>query len=232
MLNEQKALPRYVSQDGELEIHSLFLTIQGEGPFAGERAFFVRLFGCNLECQLCDTDYTSKNNLMRALDIVEHITHELPRNGLIVLTGGEPMRQNIGPFVTHALAAGYRLQIETNGVLCAERLPWHNPNFSVVVSPKTHKIHRKVKEWAVAFKYVGRFDNLCEDDGLPRDALKQPLKPGTRLARPRDGAPVFLQPVDEQDEDANKNNLDAVIASCINHGHRLCLQMHKIIGLE
>ena len=40
------------------DVHSIFPTIQGEGPFVGQPAIFIRLAGCNLQCPACDTDYT------------------------------------------------------------------------------------------------------------------------------------------------------------------------------
>ena len=47
-----------------LEVVDLWQTIQGEGPFAGMRAIFIRLAGCNLQCPFCDTDYTSKRETL------------------------------------------------------------------------------------------------------------------------------------------------------------------------
>lgn len=43
----------YTNPDGTLIVTSIFLTIQGEGPFAGEPALFLRLKGCNLQCSFC-----------------------------------------------------------------------------------------------------------------------------------------------------------------------------------
>src|SRR3954467_9071958 len=49
-----------VRSDGNsLSIHSIFYTLQGEGPYSGCPAVFMRLAGCNLQCPGCDTDYTS-----------------------------------------------------------------------------------------------------------------------------------------------------------------------------
>lgn len=39
----------------QLFVTSMFMTLQGEGPFRGEPAFFIRLAKCNLDCQFCDT---------------------------------------------------------------------------------------------------------------------------------------------------------------------------------
>jgi len=73
MLNQQLAEKRVERQDGALEIIDIFPTIQGEGPFAGEPAIFVRLAGCVLQCPLCDTDYTSGRRLISIPSLTEEI---------------------------------------------------------------------------------------------------------------------------------------------------------------
>jgi organic radical activating enzyme len=39
----------------QMMVTSMFMTLQGEGPYRGEPAFFIRLAKCNLDCQFCDT---------------------------------------------------------------------------------------------------------------------------------------------------------------------------------
>jgi len=110
----------------ELEVHSIFYTIQGEGPFCGTPAVFVRLAGCNLQCPSCDTDYTSKRTRMTAEEICDRVRWAIVNSeiagmtvaeslsaisddpndpasqtinffkGLVVITGGEPSRQATG----------------------------------------------------------------------------------------------------------------------------------------
>ncbi len=105
----QPAEKRIESDGQSLDVVDIWLTVQGEGPYAGERAVFVRLAGCVIQCPLCDTDYTSGRKVMS----VKKIEHEVLRliapydnkqcNGwgqfLVVLTGGEPLRQSCGPLV-------------------------------------------------------------------------------------------------------------------------------------
>lgn len=232
--NTQKSEPVSFNTDGELEVHSIFSTIQGEGPLAGTPAVFVRLSGCNLCCALCDTDYTSTRIKMSPDVLLDYVRKEASsdREGvnLIVLTGGEPFRQNLYPFVLQALANHWRVQIETNGTIYQEILCGCLPP-SIVCSPKTPKIHPDLVRRADAYKYVMSAGKVDLDDGLPTDVLDS----GYRPARFPSFFPrqlVFLQPCDEQDPIKNKANLEACIASCMKYGYRLSIQMHKIIGLE
>lgn len=230
--NAQRPLPANYRPDGALELHSHFQTIQGEGPFCGERAYFFRLYGCNLRCPGCDTEYTAKRELVAASFIAGKCMGEAwPRGALVVITGGEPLRQNLVPAVDALLDAGYRVQLETNGVLSCESLPYPDgDNFTIVCSPKTSRIHPSILEYATAFKYVLRAGDVDPNDGLPLRALTHPASP--RVARPRPGAPVYVQPMDEADSAANASNLAVAIESTREFGHRLQLQIHKIINME
>lgn len=229
-LNDQ-APERAIKQADSIQVHSIFNTLQGEGPFAGCRSIFVRLAGCNLQCPMCDTEYTAGRmsyNVPMLLDEIKDLTYPIP--DLVVITGGEPMRQPIRPFVEALLTAGFKVQIETNGTLFRD-LPFDHPRLTIVCSPKMHRVHPALVDHIAAFKYVATADSLDPMDGLPRHALEHPAK--GNLYRPPEHWPgiTYLQPVDEQDEQRNAINQAAVVASCMKHGHRLCLQLHKIIGL-
>lgn len=220
-----------------IKIHSTFETIQGEGPLCGERALFIRLHGCNLRCPGCDTEYTDKETFVGPSWFLTNAEHRgWPKGALVVITGGEPMRQRIGEGVMLLLRAGYRVQIETNGVLWDETLQdvvYHygtHEKFQIVCSPKTTRIHERVHTCATAFKYVLQAGDVSPEDGLPRRALMHPAATG--VARPRAGALVYVQPMDENDTEANLLNLAAAVKSTMEFGHRLQVQVHKIINME
>lgn len=242
--NEQRPEKRVDHEDGSfLAVNSLFHTIQGEGPFAGTPAVFVRLAGCNLQCPMCDTEYTKRESYS-IRELVECVRDAIPYwpsgkphdpepyrapTNLVVITGGEPFRQPIGPFIQALINHGYHVQIETNGTLF-QSAPFLSPKLTVVCSPKTGKVNKDLLPWIAAFKYVATAMSINRVDGLPDHALEHP---GNKLFRPPPGHPaaVYLQPVDEQHEASNKKNLDAVVQSCLEHGHRLCIQVHKLIGV-
>lgn len=229
--NQQRPIAADHRDNGTLQIHHHFVTIQGEGPLCGERALFIRLFGCNLRCPGCDTDYTStKNEVTSEWMLTTAKACNWPQGALIVITGGEPLRQNIVPSVLRLLSAGYRVQVETNGAICPDGLPWADRRFMVVCSPKTSRISNEVLQKAHAFKYVLRHGEVNEADGLPLRALCHAATP--EVARPRPGALVFVQPMDEGDAAANAMNLQAAISSTMTHGYRLQIQVHKQINME
>lgn len=249
MINTQPLEKRHHTE--YLDVHSVFYTIQGEGPFCGTPAVFVRLAGCNLQCPACDTDYTSKRERMLSDDVVDAInqaysgsTAGIPNRaytGLVVITGGEPFRQDVGvSLLTLKLQQRQDcyVQVETNGTLSPDTISTLNKNtlerrgMYIVVSPKTGKVNREIEKWACAYKYVMNADSVA-DDGLPQHALHHTL--GTlKLARPPADykGVIYLQPQDDQDPVRNKRHQDACVESCMRHGYVLQLQTHKLLGLE
>lgn len=239
-INIQPIEKREHSADGSVQVHSIFYTLQGEGPFAGQPAVFVRLAGCNLQCPACDTDYTSVRTSMSFQAIVDTVADTLLASTLIgssikplvVLTGGEPFRQGINPLVNALLLAGYRVQIETNGSLYQD-LMFSNPDLTVVCSPKTGRLASDLVPHIRAFKYVVKTGDVLADDGLPIHALDHSV--GGVVARPPAGFPrsrVYVQPIDVADPVANQFHLQTAVKSCLKFGYTLCLQMHKIANLE
>lgn len=211
--------------DGQaLWVQEVFYTLQGEGPFAGHPSVFVRLGGCNLRCFWCDTDFESsawRPDLAELFSKMEEVRPEFC--SLVVLTGGEPMRQNILPFIQECLAREWQVQIETNGTLWLD-LP-EDPRVTVVCSPKTPKLHPKMKARIDALKYVIKAGEQNSRDGLPESSTQQAGK-SALLYRP-EGQQVYLMPLDEQDEESNKANLQACVQTCMRFGYRLTSQGHK-----
>lgn len=235
MKNQQRPEPRQVSDGHSLDLVDVFMTIQGEGPFAGTPALFVRLAGCNLQCPLCDTEYTEGRYTTGIGELLAKVAKEREQHKfyLVVITGGEPFRQNILPFILGLRSMRLKVQIETNGkVPMQERLL---PGIAtIVVSPKTHRIDPTIAAMADAFKYVVQWGDVAID-GLPTRALGHPVPVGTTIARPPEtfAGPIYIQPADEHDEHNNSLNMDAAVkAVLINPAQRkLCLQMHKYADL-
>lgn len=235
-MNTQPIQKQDLCPDGTLIVYSMFYTIQGEGPYAGQPAVFIRLAGCNLQCPLCDTEYTKGATVMGYLDLLADVKELIPNPvELVVITGGEPFRQNLTPFVTALLSAGLRVQIETNGTLFLPRGNAIDPGFpyqdvTIVCSPKTGKINKYLLPHIDAYKYVLTAGSVDRIDGLPLRALEHPAP--KKLAKPHGGTPIYVQPADSGEDHQNKRNLEAAIKSCMKFGYTLCIQIHKIIGME
>lgn len=224
--NKQPREKQDLRTGGQVAVHSIWDTIQGEGPYAGHPATFVRLAGCNLQCRLCDTDYTSSREWMMPEAVWARLFDSVGR--LVVLTGGEPFRQNIGPLVRYLTGKHREVQIETNGTLFIQDFPYHLA--TVVCSPKTPQIDERLLPHIDAFKYVVAAGQIDPEDGLPLSSLGENGKP---YRQPEDEClPVYVQPLDEQHSGLNKKHMEAAVQSCLEFGHILCLQTHKIAGVE
>jgi len=219
-------------EEETIDVHSIFLTLQGEGPFTGERAIFIRLAGCNLQCKNCDTDYTTGRYGQTVPKLVEHIKNIVNhgKNSLVVITGGEPFRQQaLSHLVSSLLIHNFRVQIETNGTLY-QKLPYDHYLLTIVCSPKTPTLNRQMIPYIDAYKYVGTHTNLDSSDGLPNTQLGDNLTIG--LYRCSKDSNTYLQPIDMGVRFLNNMAQQAVVNSCIKHGYKLCLQIHKLVNLQ
>jgi len=228
-MNEQQPEKPDHQTDGSLDWHSAWHTLQGEGPSAGRPAVFVRLAGCNLQCPACDTDYTIGRERVSYKEAIARIglIHEPPY--LVVITGGEPFRQNLDPLVTQLIEKGYEVHIETNGTLPPTVPIQHRPAVLVICSPKVG-LNPKMTRRVDVFKYVIRAGEVDPDDGLPTKGMGMRGPPARPTAAKFQR--VFVQPLDEGDSEANEKNIQAAVQSCLEHGYRLSLQIHKIVGLD
>lgn len=240
MINSQPIEKREPEYNGTLQIHSIFKTIQGEGPFCGTPCVFVRLAGCNLQCPMCDTDYTSKRTEMTPSDIVREVAKlsigGLQGNSLVVITGGEPFRQHVGELIDLLVGCRFYVQVESNGTMNPPVGPWNRNTFErygsyLVISPKTGKLNPLAEDAACALKYVVRYGDADPEDGLPKHALDMPNRP----ARPTDGlfqGQIYIQPLDSKDEVDNHLHTQEAVSSSLAYGYILQLQVHKFIGVE
>lgn len=208
-----------------LDIQEIFSTLQGEGPYTGHPSVFIRLGGCNLACEFCDTEFESYQNLFVEKIIEE--TSRLSKNDegkivrkLVVITGGEPLRQPIEYLCQELLKLNFLVQIETNGTLFRD-LP---PEIKIICSPKItnnkyHQIRPDLLSRVNAFKFIISKTNKNYSEISDVGQVKFNI-------------PTYLQPMDEYDEEKNKNNLKYAVELCEKHGYLLSLQTHKLLGIR
>lgn len=190
-----------------LQLSEVFYTIQGEGLWSGTPAVFVRLAGCNLACDFCDTDYSLKF-LAGVDEIVARVRAEGGECPMVVLTGGEPLAQAETEALIAALRSdGRRVHIESNGTIFTE-LP---DDVWLCVSPKER----------VDGRMAARADEvkLIVDGRVPEDQLSLFAERAT----------IQLQP-----EGNKPHNIEIALDYAKTHPHRfrLSLQTHKFIGVR
>ncbi len=117
-----------------LKLTEIFYSLQGEAQFVGLPTVFVRLTGCPLRCQYCDTAYAFHGGEWWNLpDILEHVAQYGARD--VCVTGGEPLAQRSCLTLLRELCdRGFRVSLETSGALSVSQV---DPRVSRVVDVKT-----------------------------------------------------------------------------------------------
>ena len=100
-----------------LKITEIFYSLQGEADTVGFPTVFVRLTGCPLRCQYCDTAYAFHGGEWMSIDgVLGRVAEFAPRH--VCVTGGEPLAQkNCLPLLERLCDAGYRVSLETSGAM-------------------------------------------------------------------------------------------------------------------
>ncbi len=119
-----------------MQITEIYKSLQGESTYAGLPCVFVRLTGCNLRCNWCDSEFSfSGGKQMAVEEVVDEVARLSPRGvgvaareglqPLVEITGGEPMLQEreAVPLLERLVAAGYKVLLETSGERPLARVP-------------------------------------------------------------------------------------------------------------
>ena len=197
-------LPRWRDGGRVVQINEIFYSIEGEGLRVGQPTTFVRLARCNLRCGFCDTEFDTYTEMD-----LDQIVAEVDRHpsSWVCFTGGEPLGQNIAPLAQRLLDAGYRLHVETNGVV-----PPGPELFDLIehwtVSPKRHPIVDGFKRISELKYVVGK--------AFTEDRVEEEL-----------ADVIYLQP-----ESSEQRYIDKALDVLSRHPEwRLSCRIHKILGL-
>jgi len=203
-----------------LKVNEIFASVQGEGLRQGEPTIFVRLSGCNLRCDFCDTKYAWESggdiSVQQVIEQVKQQHKEFPADW-VCITGGEPLLQDIRELSQKIKSEDLKIQIETNGTRF-QKLPvdWYT------VSPKPDKyfIHPELIKITREVKLV-----VTEElDFEVVRKIRQEFPPAT---------PILLQ-LESNKEKSRQKGLK-LLKNAAEDGLqnlRLSLQLHKICGLH
>ena len=124
-----------MSNGALLRVMEQFHSIQGEGVHTGRSAVFLRLAGCTVGCPWCDTK-ASWPAQAHPLVPVEHLvdTVRQARPALVVITGGEPLQQDLTSLCQALAPLAVPRHLETSGVATLSgTFEW------ITLSPKRHR---------------------------------------------------------------------------------------------
>jgi organic radical activating enzyme len=238
-----------------LLVTSVFYTVQGEGPFSGVPAVFVRLSGCNrgakIDCPWCDTNFLVKEGKPMTHDeIIDKIESYKNPNSLdkplVVFTGGEPLLQEpaLNPLTEKLVRGGYKVQLETNGdLLRLSSVPRATVVMSPKVSPRARKYstpHKEALERADYLKFlVEAKESLYHD--LPEYVFEFADRKGSYN--------VYISPISEYQRDIQPGEVASMWTGLYRHdiaqanhkhaaeltlkyGFRLSIQAHLFASME
>ncbi len=190
-------------------VSEIFYSVQGEGRHTGMPAVFLRLSGCSMGCDFCDTKYAfAPGTPMNSLQILVELAKYPCKT--VVVTGGEPAEQDLPGLINALKSAGHIVHIETNG---AHDCDVSKADF-VCVSPKKTVSKEMLKKANVIKLVIG-----------PQTALQDVEKYYTYE---NDKTTLYLQPLDNLQE-----NIDLCIKLVKQHPTaRLSEQPHKLINVK
>lgn len=242
----------------EMLVHGIFYTLQGEGPFSGEPAFFIRLAGCNFGakangvCLWCDTAFHLDSGKRMSFDQLLHEAnfsfppfYPKAHRPLVVITGGEPtLQRNLPNLVEVLFNEGYRVQIETNGTgrtVIDELI--ERDQCTVIISPKASrkgygKLKLEEKHRGVHLKYVVEADSTSNHHTVPEEAIEHRSKGGVVWVSPM---AVYKKPYtgevanawdpDLLDHKRTSANYAYAAEYCMTYQLRLSIQQHLFCNL-
>jgi|TARA_B110000116_G_scaffold259198_1_gene261071 7-carboxy-7-deazaguanine synthase len=123
-----------MSPTSTLRITEIFHSLQGESKTVGIPTVFVRLTGCPLRCQYCDTAYAFDGGEVMQLDAIKAVLEEYSCD-YVTVTGGEPLAQpNCLSLLEQLCDVGYNVSLETSGAMPIEQV---DKRVSIVMDLKT-----------------------------------------------------------------------------------------------
>lgn len=203
----------------------VFRTVQGEGCFLGTPTVFIRLAGCSVGCEFCDTDYSVSSRA--TADQIREMVARLAYGGLewVWVTGGEPADHDLTPLIDrlHAWDTRLRVAVATSGNKTVRR-GWGNSGADFIsVSP--HDPAKWAQRTGDQLNLVPGLNGLSLSDPSLLDALKQ---------CERDFTWRYVTPLwdDRRDAPDPKSLKDCRTWVECRAGWRLGIQAHKVWGVQ
>ena len=118
MIDTKTILPNLIEESilMSLPVMEHFYTLQGEGMYTGNAAYFIRLGGCDVGCVWCDVkdSWDAGKHPLRTIENIVQLVKETPAP-IAVITGGEPLMHNLDALTKALKKEGVRTHMETSG---------------------------------------------------------------------------------------------------------------------
>lgn len=215
-----------------MRVSEIFASIEGEGIRAGYPAIFIRLFGCNIRCTYCDSQYACTGNdykEMTVQDIVNAV-HEFDDQyhiSRVTLTGGEPLLQEpeVYELIEVLTTQDYEINIETNGAVSIQNVMTTGDPENIIVTMDWKSVSSGMSEFMLVdnLQYLRKQDVLKFVVGTNED-LDQMLSVLNRF--PDLPCSIFVSPIFGQILPAT------IVEYMLSHklsDVRVQLQIHKYI---
>lgn len=116
MKSQDKFLNQQFKEGTHVPLIDQFYTLQGEGFYSGETAYFIRVGGCDIGCRWCDEKISWTPALHNSVSVEQIIDNIKDLKGrTLVVTGGEPSLYNLTFLTEKARAIGFNTHVETSG---------------------------------------------------------------------------------------------------------------------
>jgi 7-carboxy-7-deazaguanine synthase len=211
----------------KVKVSEIFDSIQGEGPYIGHPATFIRLYGCNMSCPWCDSGY-AKTGKFKEVE-VENIIERIKNKRIAVFTGGEPLLQYKA--LRKIWSTGTSLHLETNGsVSFGKYLGFDYAS----VSPKLHALNEEyldtLTEWARAAVYMPQYEISFKFVYESDDSWKAKLNSVLLNFKENDvnlkGLNIYMMP---EGQEFNRERYKECAEFCIDNGYILAPRLHTLI---
>lgn len=129
-----------------LRITEIFHSLQGEARSVGRPTVFVRLTGCPLRCQYCDTAYAFSGGMLYQPDDILREVASYDAH-YVTVTGGEPLAQpECLPLLSKLCDAGYEVSLETSGAMDISQVDARVVKVLDLKTPASGELHRNLEE--------------------------------------------------------------------------------------
>lgn len=193
------------------KINEIFESIQGEGYYSGTPVIFIRLAGCSMGCEWCDTKYCQEVHYSLTTEqIMAHLEKNFVKKR-VVITGGEPFEQDLKQLVKTLANNGYEISIETNG---AQEISSEVSIYAwITVSPKKTVLSDSLKQ-------AGEIKLVITDE--------KDIQRAKRIISYYHPKYFYLQP-----ESGKEKSTQLCVKTCLEDPRfKLSAQLHKLINVK